>query len=583
MADERETDRNGVNSNQTEPRASGSSLSGPGHPGRSSASKRWIVIVAAVLLLSAVAVALLLRRGSSSDEGRPVPAPTGVAVPSPSGETASGTQPKPGEIVITLSRDKIDGAQIRTEAASEQNGAGQPAAGGMRTTGIVQSNAYRETPVFPLAGGIVREVSAQLGDRVRREQPLAVVFSTELSEAQGSYLKAVAEFEEHHKHHQRALQLLEIGAISREEVEMAASNYKSAEANVSTTRERLMLLGMTPQQADALRGSGQVKSLISVSAPASGTVLNRAVNPGEVVDKGKEMFRIADLSTVWVIAQIYENDFAKVRVGTPTAVTTPAYPGRVFNGRVSYIDPRVDSNTRTAQVRMELGNPGEVLKFGMFVDVSFGGTTPTSAGQPVAVVPRQAIQTIGAKQVVFVASDLPGVFIQREVTIGPEANGVVPVYSGLRAGEQVVTEGSFLLRAESLKLNPAQPNTPTPSTSTQPAGQPPQPQSKVTGRAPGSSSVGTDQEIQTAKVVLTKDGYRPASIRVRKDLPLQLTFVRQAEATCGTEITIPQYGITRELPLNEPVMVELTPNKLGEVSFVCGMGMLHGKIVVREK
>ena len=536
--------------------------------------KRWFIIVAALLGVSIIALALWLSRRASIQEGRPVPAPTGVTVPAPSGEMPSGTEAQPGEITLTLSADKLENAQIKTEVATERNGGAAPAAEGMRTTGTVQSNAYKETPVFPIAGGIVRQVDAQLGDRVWRGQPLATIFSTELAEAQGEYLKMLAELEEHHQHHQRATELVEIGAMSREELEMATSNYKKAQANVSTARQRLTLLGLTPQEIEALKTPAQIRSLISVTAPASGTVLNRAVNPGEVVDKGKELFRVADLTNVWVMGQVYESDFAKVRVGTPAFITTPAYASRTFRGRVAYIDPRVDPTTRTAQVRVEVANPGEALRLGMFVDVSYGSAAPAAAGgQPTVVVPAAAVQMIGAKQVVFVATAQPGVFIQRDITAGPETGGAVVIYSGVKAGERVVTEGSFLLRAESLKLNPSQStssNTPPPMPQGKPA-----PTQQLLDEQPAAPTV------QTIKVSLTKDGYKPASVTVSKGTPVRLTFVRQVEQTCGTEVVIATLNIRRDLPLNEPVVVEFTPDKPGTISFACGMNMLHGKIIVK--
>jgi membrane fusion protein, heavy metal efflux system len=421
-------------------------------------SNRRLAVVVVLLAISAVlVVALLLSRGSSDEGGRPVPAPTGAPVPLPSGETSGTAQPRPGEVTITLSPGEVENAQIKTEVATEQTGVGAASTGGMRTTGTVQPNAYKEVPVVPVAGGIVRQVNAELGDKVGSGQTLATVFSTDLADAQAAYLKMLAEVEEHHQHHRRTVELVEIGAVSREELEQATSNYKGAQANLSSARQRLILLGMSARQIDALRTPGQVESLISVSAPASGTVISRTVNPGEVIETGKELFRVANLSTVWVIAQVYENDFKAVRLGTPAVITTPAYPGRTFNGRVSYIDPRVDPQTRTAQVRIEVANPAEVLRLGMFVDISFGGTAPTATGeQRVVVVPRTAVQNIGTKQVVYVATNQAGVFIQREVTLGPETNGLVAVYSGMSAGDRVVTEGSFLLRAESLKRNPAQ-------------------------------------------------------------------------------------------------------------------------------
>ena len=542
--------------------------------------KRWMVSVGIGLVAATVALALLFGRGSTNEGGRPVPEPTGMPVPEPSNGAAVGTQPQPGEIVITMSPDMITSAQIKTDAATEQPDTVAPDAGVMRTTGVVQANGYKETPVFPVAGGVVREVNAQLGDRVRRDQPLAVVFSTELTDAEGEYLKKAAELEEHHKHHQRSTELVEIGAISREEFEQATSAYKAAQASASSSRERLVLLGVTPQQVEALRSTGQVQSLISVPAPASGTIINRAVNTGEVVDKGKELFRVADLSTVWVIGQIYDTDFTKAPIGARVAMTTPAYPGRTFIGSVSYIDPRVDPTTRTAQVRVEVANPGEILKLGMFLDVSLGGTpTTASSGKTIVIIPRSAVQAVGARQVVFVASDQPGVFIQREVTVGPEANGLVPVYSGVKAGERVVSVGSFLLSAESLKLHPAQ--------STRSDAQPSVSHGAVHDQHPAETGGQAFQRgpaepaIQTATIVLTADGYRPLSVAVRRGILVRLTFIRQVEVTCGTEIAIPEYNIKRDLPLNEPVAVDFIPTRAGEIGFGCGMNMLRGKIVVK--
>src|SRR5262249_56781445 len=115
-----------------------------------------------------------------------------------------------------------------------------------------------------------------------------------------------------------------------------------------------------------------------------------------------ELFRVADLSSVWVIGQVYEKDLASVREGTAAVVTTPAYSGKSFNGRVSYIDPRIELQTRTAQVRIEVSNPGEMLKIGMYVDVVLGGSLSSATGGAVTV-PKAAVQMIGSKQVVFVA------------------------------------------------------------------------------------------------------------------------------------------------------------------------------------
>jgi RND family efflux transporter MFP subunit len=538
----------------------------------------WLVVLAVLLVISAVGVTLLLRPGSGSQAGRPVPAPTGVPVPAPS-ESGSGTAPRPGDITIAVAPDELENAQIKTEVATTQAVGSGVSSADTRTTGTVQSNAYKEVAVLPVAGGITREVNAQLGDKVRRGQTLATIFSTELANAQSDYLKMDAELEEHHKHHLRAIELVEIGAMSREELEQATSRYKSAQANVSSVRQRLMLLGMSQREVDVLRTSDQVRSLISVPAPVSGTVIGRTVNPGEVIATGKELFRVADLSSIWVVGQVYESEFTKVHVGTPAVVTTAAYPGRAFTGRVSYIDPRVDPQSRTAQVRIELANPGEILRIGMFVDVSFGGALPAgTSGQSAVVVPREAVQSIGTKQVVFVATDRHGVFVQREVSVGPQTNGLLTVYSGVNPGERVVTEGSFLLRAESLKLNPGQSTSSNIPLAQQPT-EAPRGQPSQTHQPPADAGGETKQ--QSVNVAITKDGFTPSSFTVRKNIPVRLTFIRKVEVTCTTDVVIPDYDIKRELPLNEPVVVEFTPEKAGTISFACGMNMQRGKIVVK--
>jgi RND family efflux transporter MFP subunit len=543
------------------------------------ARKRWVVVAVVVLAAAAIAVTWLLTRGSSqgSIAGRPVPAPAGESVPAPPGAASTGTTPRAGEMVITLSPDKLDNAQLKTEVVAEQAGMPSAGAAGIRTTGTVQSNAYKEVPVFPIAGGIVRQINIELGNRVLKGQPLATIFSSELADAEAAFLKMAAEVEEHHKHHNRAIDLVEIGAASREELEQATSMKKTAEANLASARERLILLGMNEKQVEDLRTAQKFpKPLIVVESPSSGTLVGRAVNNGEVVMQGKEMFRVADLSSVWVIAQIYEKDFQTVNIATPAVITTSAYAGRTFNGRVSYIDPRVDPQTRTAQVRVELANPKEALRLGMFVDVNFSGAVQAApSAQTVPTVPHSAVQTIGAKQIVYVATDRPGSFVQREVSTGQEAHGKLPVYNGVSAGERVVTEGSFLLRAESLKLNPAQSMLPASAASSESA------TAGVAKAQAASRGPQQDSGVQAVTVKVTDKGFQPDRIDLKRGIPARLTFLREIEETCAKAVVIPEFNIKQDLPLKEPVVLEFTPAKAGVFDFTCGMKMLSGKIVVR--
>jgi len=408
------------------------------------AAKTAIVAVVAVVAVATIALILWLfiPRGSS---GRPVPAPrTG---PDQTTNQASNTS---GQATLTISPEQAQRAGIKTETVGERISTD---ATGQQTAGVVQSNAYRETPIMSLVGGIVRSVGPELGQSVRKGQTIAVVSSNDVAEAQSKYLAAVAELDEHHKHHARTEKLVAIGAASREEFEMATSKLKAAESEVTNLRQRLLLLGLSSQGVGALRSTSQISSEVSLPAPASGTVTSRTVNSGEVIEANKELLRVTDLSSVWVVGQVYEKDLGKVHIGSGASITTETYPGRVFRGQVSYVDPKVDPQTRTAQARIELANPGQQLKIGMYVNVAFA--TLGGVGSTVPVVPLPAVQNIGNRQVVFVVTGEPNVFGMRPVRLGPESNGYYPVLEGLSVGDRIVTEGSFMLRAEWLKSYPS--------------------------------------------------------------------------------------------------------------------------------
>src|SRR5437870_617028 len=407
-------------------------------------NKQWLIAITAIALILIVAIAAW--RLWPKQAGKRFPAPRSVSFEeSPQLATAGGGDK------LTLTPEQMRTVQLKIETVGERPSS---EAAGQMATGVVQANTYKETPVVSLVGGIVRSVGAELGQNVRRGQPVAVVFSNELAETQSRYLTAVATLDEHHRHHLRTIKLVEIGAASRQDLEMAASQYREAESNLANLRQKLLLLGMTAQQIDSLNSTSQISSEVTVPSPSSGTVTGRSVNPGEVIEANKELMRVTDLSTVWVVGQVYEKDLATVRVGSGANITSDAYPGRVFRGRVSYVDPKVDSATRTAQVRIELANPGQMFKIGMYVNVAFASLGTAEKTMP--VVAKDAVQTIGNQQVVFVATDKPAEFALRPVRLGPERNGFYPVLEGLNSGERVVTQGSFLLRAEWLKLHPVQ-------------------------------------------------------------------------------------------------------------------------------
>jgi membrane fusion protein, heavy metal efflux system len=404
-------------------------------------------VLAVIAIVAIAAVAVLAWVLWPRQAGRPVPAPRSVSF-----ETSSSPQlATTGEQKLTLTPEQLQRAGLKIETVGERPSTD---ARGQMTTGVVQANTYKETPVLSLVGGIVRSVKPELGQGVKRGETVAIVSSNELADLQSRYLTALATLDEHHQHHTRTMRLVEIGAASREELEMANTKLKDAESELANLRQKLLQLGLSSQRIAVLKSSSQITSEVNLPAPSSGTLTSRSVNPGEVIEANKELMRVTDLSSVWVVGQVYEKDLSTIRVGSGANINSDAYPGRVFRGRISYVDPKIDPATRTAQVRIELANPGQVFKIGMYVNVAFA--TLGAAEKTIPVVPKDAVQAIGNQQYVFVATDKSNEFLLRQLKLAPESNGFYPVMEGLSVGDRVVTEGSFLMRAEWLKLHPNQ-------------------------------------------------------------------------------------------------------------------------------
>ena len=261
---------------------------------------------------------------------------------------------------------------------------------------------------------------------------------------------------------------------------------------------------------------------------------------------------------------MYERDFSRVRVGNDATVMTAAYPGLSLRGRVSYIDPQVHAETRTARVRVEVPNPRGELRLGMYADLVVAG----APGASVPVIPRSAVQNVGDRTVVYLANPKePGQFRQREVRLGDPSGEQVEVTAGLQPGELVVTGNSFFVRAALQRLGPGP----------MPAGSPPGASSATPPASSGSDTAGT----QGATIVVNEQGFEPAQVALRAGTPARLTFIRTTDKTCGTEVVLPSLGIRRPLPLNEPVTIEFTPARAKDVAFACGMNMLRGAVLVQ--
>src|SRR6266571_1468128 len=388
-----------------------------------------------LIALGAAGATVALRR----TEGTRTPAATIAAAP-----TLAPAEPA-SDVEVVLSPDARVRAGIKTAPVIAVT-----VGTGVTVPGSVMANAYREVKVTPIAPGIVTKVHVELGAGVRRGAPLVTLFSAELAESQTKYMSMSTMLEADHKKLERTQKLVEIGAASRQDLEEITAVHEAHATEVEAARQRLQLLGLSAEQVRTLTSPSQVVSTVVVPAPIAGVITSRSVNLGQVVAMGQELLSVTDLSEVWVVGDLYEQDFRAVKVGSEAAITTSAYPGLTLHGRVSYIDPRVDPQARTAKARIEVPNSDGRLRLGMYVTVNF--TTP---GGSALVVPRSAVQAIGDRQVVFVpAKGEEGKFIQRQVRLGSPVGDNYTVLSGLKLGESVVTEGSFFLRAEILRNSP---------------------------------------------------------------------------------------------------------------------------------
>ena len=349
---------------------------------------------------------------------------------------SEGGNPESREIVLTP--DMIQRAGLRIVEAKKGTATTR-----LRLPGVVQPNAYKNVDVTSLVAGRITQVRAELGQGVMLNEVLATVYSPELADAQTAFIQAKAARDAHGLALTRTQRLYAIGAVSREELEKMTAEAAEMDRAQEVARSRLVLLGIPEDKAQRIASPADVITTFDVKAPIAGVITKRGANPGLNIDLATPLFTVTDLSDVWVVADLYERDFASVGVGSPVTITTAAYPGLELRGRVNYIDPQVEAETRTAKLRAEVANRADRLRLGMFVDVSIAARS----GRSVVMVPKTAVQIMGTESVVFVSTG-PGRFVQRAVTPGDTLGNDIAISSGLDPGDMVVAEGAFFLRAE---------------------------------------------------------------------------------------------------------------------------------------
>ncbi len=315
----------------------------------------------------------------------------------------------------------------------------------LKATGTIEANAQRMQEVTPLVSGRVERVTAVAGDRVSAGSVLAVISSPEIAELHGKEIEAQARVSLAQSTLRRLRRLSELGAAAGKDLAAAEAEITTAQAEVGHIRASLRALGSDE------RTRGHSISSVALRAPISGTITARHLNAGAGVQAGASIFSIADLSTVWVIANVPESQINTMRIGTPAEVRSPALGQSIAQGRVTYIDPVLNEQTRTGRVRLDVSNPKEQLRIGTFVEVHFESGASQAEAATELVVPDEAVQTVENKTIVFVPAAKPAHFEPREIQVGGQAGGLRKVIAGLTAGERVVTKGSFVLKTQMLK------------------------------------------------------------------------------------------------------------------------------------
>jgi membrane fusion protein, heavy metal efflux system len=406
------------------------------HESRPFRGNKRVIFIAAALLTLCVAAAAIYR----AQDGRHAVAPQAEA-------TSASESIPPGVAVAT--GDQMQ--QIAVEPVTERTLDVE-----RETTGKVAFNEERMTPVFTPYAGRVLEVSASKGAVVQSSQPLLTIESpdlvavqNELATARSDESKARIALDTAQKVAERARSLHEREALATKDLQQAEADLsrakddlRRAEAAVRFVESRLALFGKNAGQLVEASNSSGPDRLVVIRAPISGTIVERKVGNGQYVkpDTPEPLFMISDLSTVWVIADVFESYLAKIRVGESVEITVPAYPERRFPARVSFINPTVDNETRTVHVRCSVPNPGGLLKPDMFARINIGAALP----QRVAVVPTGAIFTQGADSFVFV-EESPKHFRRRQVRAGRAIAGATVIEEGLKPGDRVATRGVLLL------------------------------------------------------------------------------------------------------------------------------------------
>jgi cobalt-zinc-cadmium efflux system membrane fusion protein len=332
--------------------------------------------------------------------------------------------------VVKISREAIERSGIRIESALAV-----PAAGGIEVPAEVQAEPDKQAHVSSIVSGQIARVSASVGARVEAGQTLVVIRSVALGAARAQVARSRANVEvaEANFRRQEELQREKIGA-ERHFLE-AQAELRRAQAEQSAAERALEVYGRG--------GSG---SEVTIKSPIAGRVISRHATVGEVVAPSDVLFEIVDISRVWVVGRVYQQNAGAIHEGMSTILTLQALSGRTFTAPLDYVAPALDERTRTLPVRVVLDNPDGMLRPGLFGTLSISPAGDT--GDSVPAISSSAVQRLGDETVVFVPANEDGEFRAVSVTVASRGGDLVRLRSGLAAGDRYVAEGAFVLKSE---------------------------------------------------------------------------------------------------------------------------------------
>jgi cobalt-zinc-cadmium efflux system membrane fusion protein len=358
------------------------------------------------------------------------PAQSSGAMTSYSGNTAQASDKAQ---LFTVPQEQLAHLQIVTIAPTSIPRS-------LRLTGAVAFNAFKTTPVISQIGGPVSRIVVLPGEQVHRDEPLLYVTSPDYSQLLANYLKARDAFQLADRNDRRSKDLYEHHAIAERDLEAAESVRTQASADLGAAEQSLKILGIS--KPESVVGKPAV-SEIPVLSPIGGEAVERLVSPGQVIQAGAtQVFTISDMSSVWVLANIYQKDFPYVHLGDSVTITAESYPGTEFHGKISYIAAALDANTRTLQARIDVKNPEGKLKKDMYVVATVRAETIQNA----LAVPAAAVLRDTENQPFVYVVNQNNQYGRRAVTLGVSDGVNTQLLSGVVPGDRVVGDGSLFLQ-----------------------------------------------------------------------------------------------------------------------------------------